>query len=222
MTDNAEEVTESGPTRNQPTSVNMYELGGRVYPARSQPQCNTCQSEYRLEIEQKLLRGYGYTAIARSLPDDAGISMSSIRNHVHNGHLPLDESVKRAAVEARAQELGRDIENYEQSLVDHITFAKVGIQKAFQKMADGEEEVTIQDGIAFANLLAKVEQTASESLDTDLVYEVFAAYMRAFVATEPTSDKQRQFANALRRDPILQSLLNRWSAGELESGDLGS
>lgn len=200
-------------------SVVMYQLGGRLYPMRSEPRCNTCQSPYRLEVEKKILRGYGYTAVANSLPDDAGLSVSSIRTHVRNGHLPLDETVKRAAVEARAVELGLDLEGHEQSLVDHITFAKVGVQKAFERVMNGDEEITVSDGIALANLLLKVDQNIQGGVDSQLITEVFHAYMRAFMMVVTDERMQQQFARRLSSDPVMVSLYNRWqSNSELEEG----
>lgn len=200
-------------------SVVMYQLGGRLYPMRSEPRCNTCQSPYRLEIEKKILRGYGYTAVANSLPEDAGLSMSSIRSHVRNGHLPLDETVKRAAVEARALELGLDLEAHEQSLVDHIAFAKVGVQKAFERVINGDEDVTVSDGIALANLLVKVEQTAQGGVDSELMAQVFHAYMRAFVAVVTDERMQQQFARRLSQDPVMVALYERWqSQPQIEDG----
>jgi hypothetical protein len=202
-------------------SVVMYQLGGRLYPMRSEPRCNTCQSSYRLEVEKKVLRGYGYTAIANSLPSDAGLSVSSIRAHFRNGHLPLDETVKRAAVEARASELGLDLEAHEQSLVDHITFAKVGVQKAFERVMNGDEEVTVSDGIALANLLARVEQTAQGGVDSELMSEVFHAYMRAFVSVVTSTEQQQQFARMLGRDPVMVALYSRWqSQPQLEESSI--
>lgn len=210
-------VYQNGPAQ----SVLMYQLGGRMYPMRSEPRCNTCQSQYRLEVEKKILRGYGYAAVANSLPDNAGISASSIRSHVTNGHLPLDESVKRAAIEARARELGRDVEAFEESLVDHIVFAKLGVQKAFERVVNGEEEVSVSDGIALANLLVRVDQTAQQGADSELMVEVFHAYMRAFMSVVTDERMQRQFANLLSRDPVMISLYRRWESQEsLGDGDV--
>lgn len=190
-------------------SAIMYRLGGRMYPLRSVPQCKVCNSHYRVEIERGLIKSYGYTAIHRSLPEQAKseLSIRNIEEHARR-HLPVDEGIRRAVIEARAKELGTSIEDAEGALVDHISFARVGVQKVFQAMSEGRLEPDVKDGIAFATLLLKVEQAAGEGVDEEMLFGGFMAYLKAIRAV-CTPDQVRAIGSQLRQDPVMRSLLAR-------------
>lgn len=189
-----------------PESVATYRLGGRLYPLRSEPRCHTCQSPYRMRVEKGLLRGYSYRAIAESLPSDAHLNASHIRRHVRSKHMPLDENVRRVAIEERARELGHDVESHDQMLADHVTLARVGVQRVFERMQDGELEPDISDGIAFANLLAKLGIHEESAIDEQMLFEILGAYMEAAVEVMD-ADQQREFANRLGQHPVLQRMV---------------
>ena len=85
-------------------SALMTRVGGRSYPAKVVLQCKTCTSPYRTQIENALLKSYGYAAIVKSLPEDANLNERNIMEHFQRGHLPLDESVRRVVIEEDARE----------------------------------------------------------------------------------------------------------------------
>lgn len=190
-----------------PPSAVMYRLGGRLYPVKSEPRCSTCQSPHRLHVERQLIRGYSYSAIVRDLPDDAGLTSRGIALHVQKNHLPLNEHVKRVAIEERARELGRDAERHEQSLVDAITFARLGIQDVFERMQNGELKPSVKDGIQFARLLHEVGLAERDEVGVEATREMFAAYMDAFVAVVDDPEQQQRFANALNAHPTMRAWL---------------
>jgi hypothetical protein len=197
-------------------SVVMTGVGGRSYPAKVQVRCKTCMSPYRVAIENALLKSYGYTAIVRSLPEDAGLSVRNIQEHFRNGHLPIDESVRRVLIEDDARERGLDIEGFESTLANHVTFAKLGVQKVMQRMMAGELEPNLGHGIAFANLLLKVEEQAGEGVDMEAVSQGFIAYME--VIRQVCSPEQVQaIADGLSRHPTMNALLNRTSSGPVQA-----
>lgn len=181
-----------------------YRIGGREYPLRSEANCLTCQSHYRVEIENALLKGYSYASVARSIPQ-AGLSSQNIYEHVNNGHLPLDEHLRRVVIEQRATELGRDIQRSDGVLTDHITFARLGLQKVLERMQTGELVPGINEGIQFANLLFRLDEFAGESVDQSAIAASFMAFMEAAKAVMDQAQFVR-FGKLLDRNPVLHAL----------------
>lgn len=190
-------------------SAVMYRMGGRLYPMNSASGCKVCQSFYRVEIERSLLKSYGYATIHRSLPEQGRteLSVRNISDHAHR-HLPVDESIRRAVIEARAREMGVSIEDAEGPLVDHISFAKVGLQKVFQAMAEGSLEPDVKDGIAFATLLLKVEEQAGGGVDDEMMLTGFMQYLKA-MRKVCTPEQMQSIGTLLRADPTMKALLAR-------------
>lgn len=186
-----------------PRSVRMYRIGGRLYPMKSEPTCHTCQSPYRFQIERHLADGRAYARIVRDLPDDAGVSAESISRHKRNGHLPLNEEEYRQIVERVAAEQGIDIIEHEGTLLDRRAFAKVGLQKVYERMMRGEIEPDIKDGIAFAKLIEDMESGQDADMEALRRY-VLAQYE---VAREVMTEEQlQQWARGLNTHPYLSEI----------------
>lgn len=192
----------------RPSAVS-YELGGRLYPLRDVPNCHVCKHPDRVMIERLALRGYGPTAIRRSLPSQVqeGLSVESIGKHCRE-HLPVDLIVRQAIVEARAKEIGLDPDTETGSLVDRLTFARVGLQKVYERMADGEIRPGFSEGIAFAQIVERAEQVGGTQYDTDALAQGFMVYMSAIRAV-CTSDQIRQIGAFIAADPVMQALYQR-------------
>ena len=219
MPDSLSRLPRTGSSATAASSAVQYRLGGRTYPMRSEPRCKVCQSPSRMEIERNLIRSYGPTAIHRSLPPQVQekISVRNIADHAA-AHLPVDHTIRQAAVRARAQEMGMDFETAEGALVDHIVFAKTGLQQVYERLVDGEIRPDVQDGIAFARLLLQVEERAGGGMDEEVMGRAFMAYMRA-MRQVCTPEQVRAMSNIIREDPIMQALLNmseRVEAREIE------
>lgn len=185
-------------------STVSYRVGGREYPFRSEPNCLTCQSSYRIEIENALLKGYSYASISRSLPQ-AQLTSDNIFDHVSRGHLPLDEHLRRVVIEQRATELGRDIQRAEGVLTDHIALARLGVQRVIERMQTGDLDPTIADGIQFANLLLRLDEFAGESVDQQAVASSFMAFFEAAKSVMDPAQFTR-FGRLLERNPVLNAL----------------
>lgn len=199
---------EGSATVDRPAAL-MYRIGGHRYPLRSEPKCKVCQSlEYRQEIETALLRGFSYTTIHRSLPERSGLSVRNIRDHVENQHLPLDEAMRRVLIEETARERGLSIEDHEGTLVDHITFAKLGVQRVVEGMQNGTLVPDIKDGIALASLLVRIQETAGEQVDNEVMVSAFRVYMDAIRRT-CTPEQIRAIGEAISANPVMQGLMNR-------------
>lgn len=171
--------------------------------------CKVCQSHSRIQIERALLKSYGYTAIWRSLPEkeQETLSVRNITEHAHK-HLPVEESVRRAVVEARAREIGIDIAGSEVALVDHISFAKVGLQDVFERMQSGELQPDVKDGIAFANILLKVQEVGGEGVDDEALYDSFMAYLAA-IESVCSPEQVQAIGRHIQSNPVMKGLWGR-------------
>lgn len=198
-------------------SAVMYRVGGHSYPMRSVAQCNTCQSHYRIEIENLLARGYTYATIWRSLPDKGqeAVSIDSMRNHVSNGHMPLDEMTMRVLLEDRAQELGKSIIEGATAMGDHIAFARIGVARALMDIQTGKQHVSVGQAIRMANLLAKVDLAqAAESMDQQSLMEGMMVYWQA-VRRVCSPAQVQAIGQAINKNPVIQSLLMRAEEGDM-------
>ena len=191
-------------------STVMYQVGGRQYPMRTQPECFVCQSPLRAEIETQLLKGYGYAAIARHLPEDSGIQQHNIEQHLKRGHLPLELTVRRAIMEDRATALGKQIEDAEGSIIDHLSFARMGLQRVFERMAEGYLQPDIKDGIEFAKLIIKMEELAGDgqALDQQVIFRGFLEWMKV-IQRVCTPEQVREIGAMLSTNHVIRGFLNR-------------
>ena len=195
-------------TSSDGNSVGVRKIGGRSYPLYRNPHCKTCSSPYRDEIESAILKSYGWTAIANSLPPDAALSDDNIRKHYDSGHMPLDEMARRVLIEEYAKEMGLDPSRHEGMLADHVVFAKIGIQKVFQRMMAGELEPDMDHGIAFANFLLKVEERAGKGYETEAVAKGFMAYLDA-IRLVCTPEQMGEIMMLIKKNPVMGALASR-------------
>ena len=202
--------------RVQRPTVVTYRLGGRTYPMKTAPQCKVCQSPERIDIERKLLHGYGPTAIWGGLSEQSQeqIKIRNIGDH-SRAHLPVDHIVRQAIIEARVRDLGGDMESATGTLVDQISFAKVGLQKVYERMVDGEIQPDVADGIAMAKFLHQVEvEAGGQEFDGEMMARGFMAYMRAM--QQVCSPEQiRQMGQIIAADPIMSSMLRQGQTVEI-------
>lgn len=155
--------------------VVKYLLGGREYDLVTVSTCHTCTSEYRFEIEDNLLRSYGYKRILDSLPEGHGLSVGSLTNHFQK-HMPVQQSVRRAAMEAHARDRGLDVDSFEGALANHITLSKLVVQEVVEGLMEGRLNPDLKDGVAFARLLAQVqksEETEEAMEDLQTAWSIF-------------------------------------------------
>lgn len=186
-------------------SVVMYRVGGREYEMVRVANCKTCQSEYRAQIENMLLSSYGYAAIVRGLPEDAGISTRSIASHVKGGHLPASAAVKRVVIEQHAQEIGLDIEGYETTLGNYITFARLGVQSIIEKMGEEGWTPDFKEAIQLANILLKADQMAGENIDREIQIQAFIL-MREAILRFCTPEQAEAIGEFVQTHPLASSL----------------
>ena len=199
-------IVPPGTTSEDSSSALVYKTGGHEYPMYSEPRCKTCQSPYRTEIENRILKGISYRNIVDGLGEQSSLSVENIRHHVAKKHLPVEEEVKRIIMHEQAKAIGLDPEETERAIVDGLAFAKVGLQTVHQAMTAGELQPTVAEGIAFAKFIHEMENYGGEDMDR----EAFGLGLRTLIELIKKNMNSEQFASFsldVRSDPLLASLI---------------
>ena len=193
-----------------PSSMVVTRIGGRDYPMRSSASCFTCQNPNRLSIESDLIKGYSYTTIARGLEGTPTghfphPTARQISDHVKNDHLPIQVSAQRRLIERRAKEIGRSIDEHEDSLADYVTVNQMIVSRGFERLQDGDITPEITDVIAASKFLHQIEQTSDGDIDENTWRDALMAYMettREFIPAERWSE----YSAAMHANPILKAM----------------
>ncbi len=184
-------------------------MQGRTFPAISRSTCRTCQSNLRQTIERELVAGRSYSTIAAGLPDGACLSARNIADHYRNGHLPLDsEQVQRLAAE-QANERGEVAGVQVQEAADHLSLARLIVERTQERLLTGELQPTTRDGVAAARLLADLAPGQLQGFGTDEASAVIRFFESARAAMRP--DQWQTFLGQIREDPVLNALRQRQS-----------
>jgi len=182
-------------------------LDGSSSSVVSIPQCRTCQSPFRDEIEGLLTRGFSYTSIVRSLPVEADLTSRHLRDHVANQHLASDGHMAvRLAKEAL--ERGETLDGAVQVLRDDLRLARKTVAAVEARLDAGEIQPDLKEGLAAMALLARYDQQAEEVLDNDRAVQGFNEY---WMVTRQimTADQFAELRVRLTNNPVLQALIGR-------------
>jgi hypothetical protein len=206
-----------------PSSMVNTRIGGVDYPMRSLPNCKTCQDPNRLQIENDLIRGLSYNSISRSLD---GLPMGGlahptgeqISDHVKKGHIPLGVSTQRRLIERRAKEIGRSIDDAEDTLIDMVTVNQMIVQKGFERLAEGVLDPDISDIIAASRFLQQVEQNAGGGIDENTWRDALMAYMETTRVFIP-QDRWAEYGAAMNANPILKAMAKAAELKQIEGID---
>jgi hypothetical protein len=199
-----------GPVLHQdaPQSAVVYRVGGRLYPMKHNTQCHVCNSDYRTDVEDALLRGRTYRAIENGLPEDCSLSARNIGDHVRNKHLPMDLIARTSLIEERAREMGHGIEEYQGNVIDQITLARTIITGTVERINTGEMDWSVADALKAAALLEQHDMVSGTSMDHEAIFMAFRRILEA--ASRVSSPEQmRAMGEVMRSDPILNSVLAR-------------
>jgi hypothetical protein len=196
---------------NHPASMVMTRIGGQDYPLRSVSSCKTCQSPHRMAIENELLQARSYTSIAKSLEGlDAGHlghpSPEGISDHVKRGHIPLPVSAKRRLIERRAKDIGRSIEESEESLADHVTLAQMVVTRGYERLVSGEIEPNLTEALAAGKFLHEVEKSVGGGVDESAWRDTLMVYLevsRQFIPQE----KWAEFSRSVGSHPVIKAMV---------------
>lgn len=192
-----------------PASMIMVRLGGVNVPARTSPNCATCQSPHRARIEQLILEGYSRPAILRELGGMTPGEMphpteKSLRHHTTK-HLPIEARSQAAMIERRAEQLGDAAEAYGERLADHMVALDSFLSMGFTALARGEMKIGAGDLLKAVDLKDRIERTTGSGADADVWRATLLEYMRIAVKYVPPSDRAA-FARELSASSVLRAL----------------
>jgi hypothetical protein len=198
----------------------MVEVNGQKYPMKTIPQCRTCMSPYRLEIEQAILEQRSYQKIADAVADREQGSLpnpgyQSIRDHVNKGHMPIGPTAERALVEQRAKQIGRDIENYAAGLADYRSVNQIIIQRGMDRMARGELQPSMSELLTAIRLEHAMETATEDGVDAQAWQEALVAYMEVAQQFIP-QELFPAYGQALSQHPVLRALVAGTKPKEIE------
>lgn len=194
-----------------PPSLVTVEVGGRLYPARTHYSCRVCQHPNRAEIEQEIVNGRSYRAIARwaqeSLvePSTGHPSDHSVKSHVQGEHMPLNAIVQRALVERRSQEIGRSVEEGLENLVDYVSANQVIIQEGYRRLASGEIQPSMGDLLTAIRIQQGIDAELEQSVDVQVWQQALMEYM-AITAQVLTEEQKQEFRRKVSQNVVLRSL----------------
>lgn len=156
------------PSTGVPLSTNLnaslvnIKIGDTAVPLKSIPQCKVCSSRMRFEVEKGLAQGRTYRAIVRNLPENAGLNEDNVRSHYANGHLPIQQAAVQEVADRHGRELGKAFEPATTALADHLSLACEIVARVRDRLASGQEQPTLRDGLAAVRLLAETQSVVSD------------------------------------------------------------
>ena len=122
-----------------------------------------------------MVEGLSYKTIAGRLPSDADVSVDSMRRHLQMRHLPVEAEGVQQLQAQNAAERGKVVERGAQVMVEHVTFARGVLRRVQERLASGELEPDLKDGLAAAQHLARFDVDAG--VDQDAMLRALRALM---------------------------------------------
>lgn len=198
-------------------SIVMYRVGGRTYPLKTVPQCRVCQSPDRLDIEQWIINGRPYAAIAKSLPEESPITARNIKDHQTNGHMPLDTEAMRAVIDEHARVRGISLQDATSTLVTPAALAQTVLDRTYEGIANGYLMPSISNALKAATLLYNIGMT-EESLNESDMIQAFAVFQEEAKAVMPP-EMWDAFGKRLLANPVLRGLRARAEAARRDEAE---
>lgn len=208
-----------------PGSMIMVEVNGAQYPMRRVSQCRTCTSPHRRDIERMILEGISYNMISQEINGREASGRwphpvaSSIKNHVANNHMPIGPTTERALIERRSQEIGRDLENAQESLIDYKSANEMIIQRGMARMVRGELNPTMSDLLRAISHQHAMQQVADDGVDSKTWEEALMAYMEVTQLFVPP-ERQQAFGQALSKHPVLRAMAAKATGAPVIEGEV--
>lgn len=198
-----------------PAALVMTRVGGRDYPLVSVQNCKTCQSPYRAWIEQYIVQGMTYGGIAKMLTDTQEYGgplghpdKERIANHVQQGHFALPLVAQRALIERRAKDVGKNLEDAAEQLVDYVTANELLIQRGVEALQAGEIEVDATALLGAIKAQHAIEQTLGASVDQETwVSATMAMIEDARMVMSP--QQWDEFTARLEVNPVILAIAHR-------------
>jgi len=189
--------------------------GNRIYETkRSVPQCHTCQSPYRDQIEEGLASGLSaptilghlrpFTTIAGEDPIDFP-SAESIASHRKNKHLSLTDELRQAMLDQHREAIGQNLSEDEDVVVDKTLVARMIVQRGYEMLRDGTAEPSVTEVIAAARLLQQLDKDMDENVDVQVWRDVLMVHMDVAMHYIPI-DMLSEYGREIEQHPIMLAL----------------
>lgn len=120
--------------------------------------------------------------------------------------MPLGPTAERALVEARAKQIGRDIENHVSALADYKSVNEIIVQRGMERIARGELQPTMSELLTAIRQQHAIESTSEEGLDSAAWQEALMAYMEVAQQYIP-QELHQDYGAALANHPVLKALM---------------
>lgn len=206
--------------------VTFITIGGRRYPYKTIHNCQICRSIHRNEIEQALLTGMTNIQVLHEVIETYEFhspigtpSLGSLSRHLQQKHMPSPFMIQREVIERRAKEMGRNIRDGEEFLVDSMTVIRTIVQKGYTRLSEGEIQPSMGDMLKAIQIQHSVEatQAVTESMDdgVEMWRAALMEYMKIVQGVVSPADFQR-IGLEMSRSPVLQAISRKRVAGALE------
>lgn len=212
------------------SSMVQVRIGNRIFDAVCERSCHTCTHPARMFIEERIIQNWSYRRIAQSFSGidfevEPGvmermptIGYSSIRNHFLRGHMPLQAATLRQLAERRANQIGSTYEQAAGQFVDQVVLAEAVVTRSYERLASGEIEPEVRDGLQAAKFLQDVNDRTQAGLDSEAWSQAMQIYFETARRFMP-DEMWAQFTQTLTADPILRALARRMENPEAEVVD---
>jgi hypothetical protein len=170
-----------------------------------------CQHPNRADIEQQIVNGRSYRAIANWTqnnliePDTGNPSDHSVRNHVQGEHMPLNAIIQRALIERRSKEIGRSIEEGVDSLVDHVTANQMVIEKGFERLQAGEIQPSMSDLLSAIRTQVAIDAEIDSPVDAQVWQQALMEYM-SIISQLLTPEQKQRFNQLAGQNAVLRGM----------------
>ena len=172
-------------------------IHGETIPRVTVPQCKVCAHVHRDSVDAMLLEGRAYSTIICGLPPGHSLTERNVSEHALRGHASIDEAmtasmkhVSAANKDAVVEVVPSPVSTLLQPVADAtarrlspaLRLAERIVQRAYERLEEGDLDVDIKDALAAATLLERYAPApatnaggAAEDLDNviRLVKEIF-------------------------------------------------
>lgn len=204
---------ENLPANGRGVSVFEVNIGGQKYPVKQYHSCPVCMSPYRLDMERALIGGLSYKSIVKNLVDNRDHdgdppTSTDLSRHVREQHMPLPDVQRRALIERRAEQIGRNIQEGQENLIDYVGVNETIIERGFERLVNKEINPNTADLMNALKLQHSIEAQKNGSISDEMWMEAMMVYMEAAREVMPP-EMWDAFGARLQESPILKALSDK-------------
>ena len=180
-------------------------MGDMTLPRPDIGQCHCCRSPERDRLDEMLLTGRSPWAVEQEL-SGSGLTSRNIREHWSRGHVPIPwkAASDRAKVEAPPS-LAAAVTAIVQPLSAHLGLASSIVSDVSRRVASGDLQPTVRDGLAAADLLARAEEASPTTTAEE--WQAVIIIMIDSLREAMSYEQWMEFTTRLSKDPRLKAIL---------------